>query len=136
MAGSICDCCFREEKEVVGVFSSSLGAVSWAFCQECLDKIAEPECMFDYMHDFVSDNLGGLAEWCQQFTTFKDGRYWTIQEWYEWRLTQPPSKAFEEYMQMLEDNDKKYGVDDIWPEPVEDFTPIENEAISNYLKGV
>ncbi|AGS81153.1 hypothetical protein [Caulobacter phage Cr30] len=77
------------------------------------------------MYDFVSGDINGLAEWCHQFTTFKDGRYWTIQEWYEWRKTQPPSQAFLEYQQMCEENDKLYtdsSNDDPWPEPVEDFT--------------
>lgn len=40
MAGDICDCCGRPE--VLGVASSGLGAVSFAWCRECLTEEAEP----------------------------------------------------------------------------------------------
>lgn len=72
MAGATCDVC---GKPSVGVASSSLGAVSWAFCSECARKPAEPLCMFAYMFDDVSDNGEGLRKEMNEFYTFKDGAY-------------------------------------------------------------
>jgi hypothetical protein len=40
MAGDICDVCGRGN--VVGVYSSSLGAISFAYCEECALNDAEP----------------------------------------------------------------------------------------------
>lgn len=72
MAGDICDVC---GKPSIGVASSSLGAISWAFCSECARKPAEPLCMFSYMFDDVSDNGNGLIDEMNDFYTFKDGAY-------------------------------------------------------------
>jgi hypothetical protein len=73
MAGDRCDVCDREG--VVGVASSSLGAVSWAFCKECLQKPAEPECMFCYLYEDVSDKGEGLIAEINSMHTFQGGVY-------------------------------------------------------------
>jgi len=72
MAMPFCDVCGRD---AIGVASSSLGAVSWAFCQECARKPAEPACMFQYMYHDVSDHGEGLREEMNDFYTWIDGRY-------------------------------------------------------------
>jgi hypothetical protein len=72
MAGDSCDVC---GKPSIGVASSSFGAVSWAFCKECVSKPAEPECMFCYLYDDVSDKGEGLKDEVNTFYTFIDGKY-------------------------------------------------------------
>jgi hypothetical protein len=72
MAWPECDVCGRA---AVGVASSSLGAVSWAFCAECARKPAEPLSMFVYLYDDVSDHGQGLREEINDFYTWIDGRY-------------------------------------------------------------
>lgn len=67
-----CDVCGRL---AIGVASSSLGPVSWAFCKECAGKPAEPESMFCYLYDDVSDHGDGLREEINTFYTFIDGAY-------------------------------------------------------------
>lgn len=67
-----CNVC---QRPAVGVASSSLGAVSWAFCSECAHKPAEPECMFCYMYEDVSDRGEGLREEMNSFHTFIKGAY-------------------------------------------------------------
>lgn len=79
----LCDVC--RKNEMAGVASSALGAVSWAFCRECLAKNAEPEVMFAHIFDDVSDNGEGIADWVKDMTTFKDGRYITWGEYVQLR---------------------------------------------------
>lgn len=86
MAGDTCDVC---SKPSIGVASSSLGAVSWAFCQECANKPAEPLCMFEYMFDDVSDYGDGLRPEMNSFYTFKDGRYISWPEYVAERRAAP-----------------------------------------------
>lgn len=86
MAGDTCDVC---ERPSVGVASSSLGAVSWAFCAECAAKPAEPTCMFDFMFDDVSDNGDGLNASMDKFFTFKGGAYLSWPDYVAQRRAQP-----------------------------------------------
>jgi hypothetical protein len=79
---SQCNCCLRNERET-WVHSSSIGAMSFASCRECLDHDAEPEFAFAYLYDFVSKDGEGLREVTEQ--VFKDGSYWTWEEWVKWR---------------------------------------------------
>lgn len=72
MAWPDCDVCGRE---AIGVASSSLGAVSWAFCAECCKAPAEPLCMFHHIYDDVSDKGEGLRAEMNEFFTWIDGRY-------------------------------------------------------------
>lgn len=46
MAWPLCDVCNRSSTDGGGVFSSSLGAVSFAYCRECLSRGAEPLWMW------------------------------------------------------------------------------------------
>lgn len=62
-------------KPSIGFASSTLGPVSFAFCVECARKPAEPESMFCYMFEEVSDNGEGLREEMNRFFTFIDGVY-------------------------------------------------------------
>lgn len=62
-------------KPSIGFASSTLGPVSFAFCAECCLKPAEPEGMFEYLFDEVSDNGDGLREEMNRFFTFIDGVY-------------------------------------------------------------
>ena len=65
MAGNICDCCkiFKS----IGVASSCLGPISFAYCKKCLQFGAEPEDLIEY----VIDTNGGwehTAEWVRYIT--------------------------------------------------------------------
>ena len=72
MSGDTCDVC---GKPSVRVASSSLAPISWAFCTDCLNKPAEPLCMFAYLFDDVSNNGDGLREEINDYYTFKNGAY-------------------------------------------------------------
>lgn len=58
--------------EAVAVASSSLGPVSWAFCNPCLTKPAEPGCMFEYTYETCGDDV---ADWVRNMWTWQNGRY-------------------------------------------------------------
>ena len=90
MAGDLCDCCRRSEQKVLGVASSGLGAISFAFCAECIHMDAEPEMMFEFMWDMCDGNPKDLHESMNAIRTFKDGVFLPWLHWVEWRLTQPP----------------------------------------------
>lgn len=79
-----CDCCGLNNE--IFVHSSSLGPMSFASCKECLGHTTEPEFVFVYMYDFVSQDGEGLApDALEGFSTYKEGRYWTWDEWKRWR---------------------------------------------------
>lgn len=84
----MCDVCGKSES--AGVACSAFGALSWSFCAECLAKPAEPEVAFAYLYEDVSDEGVGLAEWVDQFSTFKDGKYLTWREYVELRRAEKP----------------------------------------------
>lgn len=44
-----CDCC--NKNEAIGVFASTMGAVSLAYCKDCLSKGIEP---YDMMVSYIS----------------------------------------------------------------------------------
>lgn len=88
MAGDTCDVC---GKPSVGVASSSLGAVSWAFCSECAHKPAEPACMFAYLYDDVSDQGDGLRDEINAFFTVIDGAYVSWPDYVKARRANIPS---------------------------------------------
>lgn len=99
---SQCDCCRREVGETF-VCSSSTGPVSLAYCKECLKHRAEPEWTFHYLYDYVSTDGGGLAEWVQSLSTYKDDKYLTWSEWLLWRQTEPQKSELDQ----KRDNDLK-----------------------------
>ncbi len=70
-----CDVC---SKSAVGVASSSLGAISYAYCNECLLRYAEPVTAFEITYEVTS---GDVADWVRTLTTFIDGKYLTWDEW-------------------------------------------------------
>lgn len=76
-----CDVCGQP---AIGVASSSFGAISFAFCETCVRKPAEPFIMFEYLYDEVSTNGEGLIN-LDYYYTFKDGKYITWPEYVQWR---------------------------------------------------
>jgi hypothetical protein len=79
MAGDTCDVCGSKE-DIVGVASSSLGAISFCFCKKCIVQNAEPLMMFE----FVLEEVGReVAEHVRYARTFKDGKYITWDQFVE-----------------------------------------------------
>lgn len=88
MAGLTCDSCGRGN--VIGVASSSLGAVSWAWCRECLDHNAEPPIMFEFVFEDVADgNIDNLVPEFKTYQVYLQGQYWPITVWWFWRMLEP-----------------------------------------------
>lgn len=76
-----CDVCGRPSIEVA---SSSIGPISWAFCEECLRNGAEPECLMWFLRDYIVE----VHPEVMNQLTFVDGKYITYQEWLA--LEKPP----------------------------------------------
>lgn len=74
VSGSVCDVCERTDQEVVGVASSSLGPMSFAWCRECLQHCAEPKWMLEFVRD--QDNWRvHLAGFWEHYEYFENGSY-------------------------------------------------------------
>ena len=73
-----CEVCGNDDG--VGVASSSLGPMSFCYCQKCLSMNAEPWVMLEATYACTD---GDVAEWVKQTTTFVDGKYITWQEFVE-----------------------------------------------------
>lgn len=80
-----CDCCGRPPMRQIFVCSSSVGAASFGFCEECIQRVAEPEFCFHYLYDFVSTDGEGLSADINGLSTYKDGAYMSWKEWVAWR---------------------------------------------------
>lgn len=65
----MCEVCERT-REIVGVYSSAVIAMSFAFCQDCIDNRAEPMWVF---HDFVPKEKGAIADWALDLTFYDHG---------------------------------------------------------------
>jgi len=65
MAGNICDCCGIFG--TVGVASSRLGAISFAYCKKCLQFGAEPEFMIRYIVE-INGGWNKIADWVRCIT--------------------------------------------------------------------
>jgi len=74
-----CDVC---GEPAVGVASSSLGAISYAYCEECLLRYAEPVTAFEITYEVTS---GDVADWVKELTTYVNGKYLTWDEWLQLR---------------------------------------------------
>jgi hypothetical protein len=70
-----CECC--KNVRAVWVASSSLGAVSHAYCMECLRKKAEPFGMLYMTYEICG---GQVADWFWELVTYFDGEYKTARE--------------------------------------------------------
>lgn len=81
----MCDCCGK--KDVFVVCSSAFGPISWAYCEECYRKPAEPESGFEFLYGLSGGD--GLIEDVKSFFTFKDGAYVSWEDWLAWRRSQP-----------------------------------------------
>lgn len=71
----VCDVCGRPAK---GVACSSTGAVSYAYCEECLEHNAEPEGEFEFLYQTVGKDV---AEWVYELTTYVEDTYVPYAEW-------------------------------------------------------
>lgn len=76
-AAAACEVC--RQHPAAGVAGSRLGPLSLAYCQDCLAHQAEPFWLVDATLEQIGSLANG-APWLQQITTFKDGRYLSIQE--------------------------------------------------------
>jgi len=90
-----CDCCLREVGETF-VCSSAVGPASFAYCNECLRRNAEPELSFHYLYDFVSSDGEGLHEGIKSLCTYKAGAYVTWEDWVKWRQTEPQKATLDQ----------------------------------------
>lgn len=94
-----CDVCQRGDRDVA-VASSCLGAMSLAFCQECLGQNAESEGMFLFTASMCGDQV---ADFVKQLTTFKDGTYIGYLDWYALPgIAEQARAAMAEYEQACE----------------------------------
>lgn len=61
--------------------------MSNAYCSECVGNGAEPEWSFGYLYDFVANGILEAIHtaYHDNLITFKDGRYWKLREWFDWR---------------------------------------------------
>lgn len=74
MAGSKCDVCERERETRVA--ASPFGPISFAYCQECIQKPAEPLLTFNYLYENVSSDQGrDLHESINNWFTWLNGQY-------------------------------------------------------------
>lgn len=71
----LCDVC--GQREALGVASSALGPVSWAYCRECLRKPADVACMFAATIDGC-DGSANVADWVKDLWTWDGGAYVTF----------------------------------------------------------
>ncbi len=65
-----CDICHRENE--VDVYSSSLGAVSFAYCKECSRYNAEQKSIIVGTIEMLE---GDVAEWVTNLNYYEDGEY-------------------------------------------------------------
>jgi hypothetical protein len=55
-----------------------MGPVSFAYCDECAARPAEPEWVFRMTYDDCGENV---AEWVNNMMTWKDGAYVRWPDW-------------------------------------------------------
>lgn len=70
--GMKCDCCGATE--VMGVASSSLGAISFAWCRECIMRGAEPLSMLLFVYETTNEGKDA-ATFVQDLVTWVEGEY-------------------------------------------------------------
>lgn len=88
LAETKCDTCGQQG--VIGVASSSLGPISFAFCLECAHKPAEPEFMF-VMAYWNSDKGEGVADWVRSMYTYdrEEQKYVSWNDWVDYVRANP-----------------------------------------------
>ena len=72
MAGNKCDVC--RKSPTVGVACSSLGPISFAYCEECTKRYAEP------LHLLIGMMQINGAESYEETMSWKDGEYLTWEQ--------------------------------------------------------
>lgn len=70
MSDLICTVCGRS---AIGVASSVLGAMSFAYCKECLEQGAEPLPMLTFVINDVGEQ--DIAEWVKELKSYNEGQY-------------------------------------------------------------
>ena len=70
-----CDVCGRP---ALGVACSSVGGISYAYCEECLKNFAEPLSAFEFWHETLGDDV---ADWVKEVTTYINGEYVSYVDW-------------------------------------------------------
>lgn len=68
----MCEICNKNESK--GVCSSQLGGISYAYCQECLDRRAEAKEMIEVTLE-INGGWENTADWVKDLTYFEDGEY-------------------------------------------------------------
>jgi hypothetical protein len=90
-----CEVCGGQAK---GVCSSTIGAYSAAYCQECLNRHAEMYWGFIYLYYMVGTRGDGLSDWVKQLTTYRDGHYITWSQFdslqREYNFLEEPQEQF------------------------------------------
>ena len=72
--GGTCDVCGRSR--ATNVCSSPFGAMSFAYCTECLQKPAEVLFVFEYLYnDVAGGDPSRLASEIRNWYTWIDGKY-------------------------------------------------------------
>lgn len=81
MAGNTCDVCHRDG--VAGVAASPFVPMSFAYCEECLDKWADPTFVVEYIFfDVAEGNEAKLQpDFLDTQRTYSEDRYMTWREW-------------------------------------------------------
>ena len=89
-----CDCCNRVRE--VDVYSSSLGAVSFAYCKECSNNNAEPKMIIISTIEML---YGDVAEWVLNLNYYdtEEQKYKSAREF---------KKAYDEGVRLFDDMDK------------------------------
>jgi len=70
-----CNVC--NKNEALGVASSALGAISFAYCRTCLDHNADP---YWIIQSSFKDCRGEVAEWAQAMSIYRNGVYTRIRD--------------------------------------------------------
>ena len=74
----VCEVCDRD-KPIAGVAASPLGAVSLAYCEECLERDAHPKWLIECSVE-VNDGWDNTADWVQKLNYFENGEYRSAKE--------------------------------------------------------
>lgn len=114
-----CDVCKKETE--VHTAACGFGAMSLGYCMECIRSGAEPEWGFEYLYGDVGNKGEGLAARVSDFKTWKDGKYWTWDEWVTWRRLPEQKHLDEEHDRQMAKMDAQAGLDREDPEPLPDF---------------
>ncbi len=78
----MCECCGRDNREV-HVCCCTMGAASFAYCNECLSNEAELFCLVKGQLDMVGGLCALRPEAIDGMTVFVDGKYVLVTEYFK-----------------------------------------------------